>query len=45
MPLLRALEAEDVSALALDGFGLHRRHLRGVVAVGRGAPLHQAVAL
>lgn len=45
MPVLRALEAEDVAALALDGLGLNHPHLGSVVAVWCRAPAHQTVAL
>lgn len=45
VPLLTALEAEDVTALALDGTRVHVLHLHGVAAVGRGTPAQQAITL
>ena len=45
VPVLAAGEAERVAALALDRPRVHVAHARRVVAVGRRAPPHQAVAL
>lgn len=45
MPLLAALEAEDVPALALYGPGVDILNFHSVAAVGRRAPAQQAVAL
>ena len=45
VPVLAAREAEHVAALALDRPRVHVAHARRVVAVGRRAPAHQAVAL
>ena len=45
VPVLGAGEAERVAALALDRPRVHVADARRVVAVGRRAPTHQAVAL
>ena len=45
VPVLGAGEAKRVAALALDRAAVHVADPRRVVAVGRRAPAHQAVAL
>ena len=45
VPVLAALEAEDVSTPALDWPGLHVTDLDGVAAVRAGAPGQEPVAL
>ena len=45
VPVLAALEAEDVSTPALDWPGLHVTDLDGVAAVRTGAPGQEPVAL
>ena len=45
VPVLAALEAEDVAAATLDWPRLHVAHLDGVAAVRAGAPGEQPVAL
>ena len=45
MPVLAALEAEDVSTPALDGPSLHMADLDGVAAVRAGTPGQEPVAL
>ena len=45
VPVLAALEAEEVATATLDRPGLHMAHLDGVAAVWAGAPGQQPVAL
>ena len=45
VPLFTTLEAEDVTAFALNGTRIHVLHLHGIAAVGRGTPAQQAVTL
>lgn len=45
VPILAAVEAKRVTALTGDRTGLHVLHLYRVVAVGRGTPPQQPVAL